>query len=170
MNELLKHLFRFAGLILLQVWVLNSVQIGHYANPFVYVLFIMMLPAGLPGWALLLLGFFTGTVVDLFMSTSGLHAAATVFAAFVRPGLISMAAGVTEPEPDLEPSVESLGLRSWTSYVFAMLLSHHTALFLLESFSFAGLAHTILRIILSLLFSGFVILMISLFFARMSKP
>jgi rod shape-determining protein MreD len=166
MTELLKNILRFAGLILLQVWVLNNMRIGSYVNPFVYILFIMMLPAGIPGWALLLLGFFTGMVVDLFMSTMGLHAAATVFAAFARPALLSMAAGTSEPDNQLIPSAKSLGMRSWAGYVFAMLLLHHSALFLLESFSFAGLGYTLLRIALSIMFSGFVIMMLSLFFSN----
>lgn len=166
MTELLRNILRFVGLVLLQVWVLNNMRIGSYVNPFVYVLFIMMLPAGIPGWALLLLAFFTGTVIDLFMSTMGLHAAATVFAAFARPVLLSMAAGTSEPDPQMVPSVSSLGTRSWTGYVFAMLLLHHTALFLLESFSFAGLGYTLLRIVLSIIFSGIVIMMLSLFFSN----
>ncbi len=169
MTELLKNILRFAGLVLLQVWVLNNVRIGNFANPFVYILFIMMLPAGIPGWALLVLGFLTGTVIDLFMSTSGLHAAATVFAAFARPTLLKMAAGTNEPDLELTPSAFSLGMRSWTGYVAAMLILHHSALFLLESFSFSGLGYTILRIILSFIFSGFVIMMLSLFFSPSRK-
>jgi rod shape-determining protein MreD len=165
MTELLKNILRFAGLVLLQVWVLNNVRIGNYVNPFVYLLFIMMLPAGIPGWALLVLGFFTGTVIDMFMSTYGLHAAATLFASFARPTLLKIAVGTNEPDLQLTPSALSLGLRSWTGYVFAMLILHHSALFLLESFSFAGLGYTLLRIFLSFIFSGFVIMMISLFFS-----
>ncbi|HMM11644.1 MAG TPA: rod shape-determining protein MreD [Bacteroidales bacterium] len=165
MTDLLKNILRFAGLVLLQVWVLNNMRIGSYVNPFIYPLFIMMLPAGIPGWALLLLGFFTGTVIDLFMSTLGLHAAATVFAAFARPTLLNMAAGTIEPDLQLTPSAHSLGIRAWTGYVFTMLLMHHSALFILESFSFSGLFYTLLRIILSLIFSGLVIMMLSLFFS-----
>lgn len=165
MTELSKNILRFVGLILLQVWVLNNVRIGSYVNPFVYPLFIMLLPAGISGWALLLLAFFTGSVFDLFMSTSGLHAAATVFAAFVRPTLLSMAAGTAEPDMRLTPSIHSLGMRSWTGYMFSILLFHHTLLFLLESFSFAEFGYTLLRILLSVWFSGLIILMLSLFFA-----
>ena len=75
-TELLVFLFRFLILILVQVVVLNNVQFSGFINPFVYIMFIMMLPVRMPKTFLLLAAFITGLVVDVFSNTMGMHAAA----------------------------------------------------------------------------------------------
>ncbi len=169
MNSLLVNLVRFAGLILLQVLILNNIQLIGYVNPFVYVLFIMMLPLALPGWLLLLIGFLTGYTVDLFMSTNGLHAASTVLMAFARPYVIQLATGVKEPETVSEPGLSQMGIRWWFSFSLSLVVVHHFALFLLESFSFSQLGYTILRMLLSVAASEIIILMLSYFFMMRPK-
>ena len=44
MNEILKHTLRFFILASIQILILNNVQISGYINPFIYILFIMLLP------------------------------------------------------------------------------------------------------------------------------
>jgi len=169
MNKLLLQILRFAGLLLLQVWVLNNVRLGGYINPFVYVMFVMMLPFSMPGWILLIVGFATGFIVDIFMSTPGLHAGATVFMAFMRPQVIRLATGSTEPETINNPNLSDMGMRWWFSYSFTLVLLHHLALFVLESFSFQQFGGLLMRIILSALFTQFIIVLLSLFFEQRKK-
>ncbi|HQO50908.1 MAG TPA: rod shape-determining protein MreD [Bacteroidales bacterium] len=170
MNSLIFNSLRFIGLVLLQVLILNQIEFIGYVNPFVYILFIMMLPLSIPGWLLLLLGFGTGYTIDLFMTGAGLHTAATVFMAFARPYVIQLATGAKQPETVNDPGLSQMGMRWWFSYTLSLVVLHHFALFLLESFSFSQLGYTLIRIILSVIATELLILLLSYFFsARQGK-
>ncbi|PKP53881.1 MAG: rod shape-determining protein MreD [Bacteroidetes bacterium HGW-Bacteroidetes-1] len=164
MNKVLINIIRFIGLILLQVLVLNNIRFGGYINPYVYILFVMMLPFAMPGWMLLLAGFGMGLVVDMFMSTPGLHAGAGVFIAFARPFVVQLATGSKEPENVSDPSLSKMGSRWWFSYTVTLVFAHHFILFFLESFSFSQFWSTLWRIIISVTFTEILILLLSLFF------
>lgn len=170
MSKLLKHLLRLTGLVLLQVLILNNIYFGGYINPFVYILFIMMLPFNIPGWLLLLVGFGTGTLMDLLMSTPGLHAGATVFLAFARPYVLQLSTGSKEPESINDPTMLQMGGRWWFSYTATLVMLHHFVLFFLQSFSFSQFGQTLLRIVLSVIATQALILLLSFFFMnRKSK-
>lgn len=56
----------FVGLTLLQVLILNHVQIGGYATPFLYIYFILMLNSDTSRNEQLLWAFFLGLTIDIF--------------------------------------------------------------------------------------------------------
>ena len=67
-GTILGHILRFVVLILLQVLVLDHLDVlNGYLVPYLYVLFLLMLPIELPAWAQLAIGAFTGLVMDLFL-------------------------------------------------------------------------------------------------------
>ena len=72
-NQLLKFLF----LVGIQVVLLNHIQWNGYVNPYVYILFILLLPVETPNWLLLIAALITGLTIDMFGSSGGMHAAAT---------------------------------------------------------------------------------------------
>jgi rod shape-determining protein MreD len=88
-NLLPRYVFNFVTFILLQVLLLNNLQFNEFLNPYAYLLFIITLPFSTPRWLLLTLGFLTGFTIDVFLNTLGIHAAAAVFAAFLRPFILS---------------------------------------------------------------------------------
>ena len=71
MNEIPKNLIRFVVLVLIQVMILNNIQVSGFINPYMYVLFILLLPFETPNWLLLLLSFFLGLSVDVAAITKG---------------------------------------------------------------------------------------------------
>ena len=79
-------------LILFQIIILNNIQFSGYVNPYVYIMFILMLPSLTPSWLLLLTAFLTGLIIDLFSGSPGMHAGATVLAAFSRPLVLRLIA------------------------------------------------------------------------------
>ncbi|MCK9290842.1 MAG: hypothetical protein WCR58_00280 [Bacteroidales bacterium] len=168
MNKTLIQIARLTGLLLLQVWVINNIRLGGYVNPFVYVLFIMMLPIAVPGWLLLISAFGVGMIMDIFMSTAGLHSAALLLMAFTRPAVIRLITGSSIPENISYPSISQMGDRGWISYTLVMVLIYHGSLFLLESFSFQQIEYTFLRIILSSIASAIIILLLSYLFVNRS--
>jgi rod shape-determining protein MreD len=155
------YILSFVFIVLIQIVLMNNIQFSGYINPYFYILFIILLPVNVPGYLLLLLGFFLGITIDIFSNTPGIHASATVFMAFIRPFIIN-SYNLDEKERMLIPSIKNIGLNWFVKYVAIMVLSHHLFLFYIEVFSFSGFLHTLLRCILSSIFT-FVFILISQF-------
>ena len=100
-NLFLRNIGRFIFLVLFQVLVLDNIQLGGYLNPFMYVLFILLMPFETPGWVLLFSAFLLGGSIDLFEHTPGMHASAAVFMAFLRPAVLKLIAPREGYEPNL---------------------------------------------------------------------
>ncbi len=159
MNKTASQIIRFVVLVLLQVLVINHIRLGGYVHPSIYMIFIMLLPINIPGWQLLLLGFGLGMSVDLFTGTPGLHASATTLMAFCRPYIIKIVSGTQKFENIHEPNLNQLDGMWFFRYVLLMVLVHHFWLFLIESFSFRLIGQVLLRILLSVPVSVFLIMM-----------
>lgn len=149
MNSILRYSGAFVLLITLQLIIFNNIEFSGYVNPFVYVMFILILPVSIPSWILLLLSFLTGSVIDLFSGTLGVHAFASVLAGFVRPWVLSLNVTAEAAEGDMSPSSHRSGLRWFMIYVITIVLVHHLALFFVEIFSLKHFLHTLLRVLLS---------------------
>lgn len=167
--KILKNLFRFLFLVAIQVLVLNHIQWSGYFNPYVYILFILMLPLETPRWLLLLLGLATGLTIDMFGNTSGMHAAASVFVAFARPGILRLIAPRDgyETEAGLTPQV--MGFRWFITYVSILVLLHHLVYFYVEVFRFSEFFITLLKAILNAAITVVIILLGQYLFGRSSK-
>jgi len=160
MNKTIKFIILFILLILLQILLFNNIQFSGYINPYVYVMFIIVLPIGLPTWAVLLISFFTGFTVDAFSGTMGVHTAATVMAGFVKPYLLTLNVTHESNNPQTTLSIKNYGLRWFILFTLMIVLVHHLTLFFVEVFRFNGFFRTLLRALLSTLFTtGFIVLL-----------
>lgn len=164
MNKTALQIIRFVVLVLLQVLVINHIRLGGYVHPYIYMIFIMLLPFSTPKWQLLVLGFALGLTVDLFTGTLGLHAGATTLMAFCRSSIIKLVSGNQKFENITEPNLGQLGGIWFFRYALCMVFIHHLALFFLESFSFRLIGQVMLRILLSVPVSIFLIMMILFIF------
>ncbi|NIG52907.1 rod shape-determining protein MreD [Chitinophaga sp. Cy-1792] len=168
MSILLRNIIRFVLLLLIQVFVLNKILIHQLVSPYLYMLFILVLPFNLPRPALMVLGFLMGISLDMFMNTMGVHAAACVFIAYLRPFIIN----ILSPQGGFEttqktPSMTSMGVSQFMIYAAILVFLHHAVYFTLEVFSFANPLYLLLKIILSSAASLFLILLYEmLFFSR----
>jgi len=169
MNKTALQIIRFVVLVLLQVLVVNHIRLGGYVHPYIYILFIMLLPINMPGWQLLLLGFSLGLSVDLFTGTPGLHAGATTLMAFCRPRIIKLISGTLKFENIHEPNLNQLDGMWFLRYVLCLVLVHHFALFFMESFSIHLFGQVMLRVLLSVPVSVFLIMMILYIFKTDKK-
>lgn len=157
MNSLLRYGGAFVLLIALQLLIFNNIEFSGYVNPFVYLMFILILPVSIPSWILLLLSFLTGFVIDLFSGTLGVHAFATVLAGFVRPWVLSLNVTAEAAETEMSPSSYRSGLRWFLIYTVTIVFVHHLALFFVEIFSLRHFFHTVLRVLLSTAVTSFFI-------------
>ena len=169
MNKTVLQIIRFVVLLLFQVLVINHIRLGGYVHPHIYLIFIMLLPFNTPKWQLLVLGFVLGLSIDLFTGTPGLHAGATTLMAFCRPSIIKLVSGNLKFENIQEPSLGQIDGMWMFRYVLCMVFVHHFALFFLESFSFHLIGQVLLRILLSVPVSIFLIMMILYIFKREKK-
>lgn len=151
----------FAVSVLVQVLIMNHIQFSHFVNPYFYLLFLLLLPVGVPRYMLLLLGFGLGLTIDLFSNTPGVHASATVLVAFIRPFLLNTA-NLDEQEKAIRPTIYNMGFTSFIRYAAIIVLIHHFVMFYLEVFSFTGFFQTFLRSFFSSIFT-FVFIVISQF-------
>jgi rod shape-determining protein MreD len=144
--------------VFVQVLLLNQVQFSGYLNPYFYVLVILLLPVSLPRYAVLLLSFILGFMIDIFSDTAGLHAASTVLLGVLRTPVITSLTARESDQSDY-PGLKQTGLRWFLIYVSVLVLFHHLFLFYLEIFSFASFFRTFIRVIFSTVFSVFIIVL-----------
>lgn len=161
---ILKNSIRFVILVLLQVLVLNQINFFGYLDPYLYVLFILLLPFEVRGWILLLSSFFLGISIDVFSGTSGIHAAASTLAAFARPGLIRFLESSKNIEPGMEPGIKDMGFGWFFLYAIALIFLHHLVLFYLEVFKFSGFFITLLRAVINTIFTFIFVVLSQLIF------
>jgi rod shape-determining protein MreD len=151
-RELGINVFRFVLLIFLQFFVLNNIQFSGYINPYLYVMFVLLLPFETPGWLLLTSAFAMGLAMDAASATIGYHTMATVFMAYFRFHLLRFIAPHDGYE-GMSPAIQSLGMSWFFKYTVILVLAHHFALFWIESFSFNDFLPATLRALASSVFT-----------------
>jgi rod shape-determining protein MreD len=152
-REVFRNTINFIVLILLQVLVLNYIEFSGFINPYLYVLFILLLPFGTPQWVLLVSSFFLGLIIDIFMGTWGINAFASVFMAYLRPYLLKVIAPRDGYETGTYPSTKWFGFEWFFKYAAFLVIAHHLVLFYTEAFKFHQFFSTMLRVILSSVFT-----------------
>ena len=158
-NEIIKQLIRFIFLLMLQVLVLNNIQFSGYINPYLYVLFILMMPFDTPAWIVLASGFLMGLSLDTFMNTAGMHAAATVAMAFVRSYVLKLFSPREGYEFGTEPTLRYMGPAWYLSYSAILVSIHHFVFFYIEVFRFSEFFSTLLRVFLSIIFTMLLVML-----------
>lgn len=166
MGQLLfRNIILFVILVPLQVFLLDHINLGGSVNPYLYVLFILLLPFQTPGWLLLMLAFVMGITIDMFSGTPGMHAFASVLMAFLRPFVMRSISANREFESGMKISIFETGFRWFLFYTVLLVLAHHIALFFMEAFRFSGFFQTLSRAIYSSLFTVVLIIISQYLFA-----
>ena len=163
MERMLTRIAWFIGLVLVQSLLLNNICLFGLATPFVYIYFLLAMDRDADRNALMVTAFLLGLAVDVFSNTPGVNAGASVLVAFMRPGLLRLFSPRDEYE-NFEPGIYTLGIWAFVRYATIVTLLHHTALFLLEAFSFANIGYLSLRILCSTLLT--VMLVMAIEFVR----
>jgi hypothetical protein len=149
----------------LQIFVMRSVVLFNYAFCFVYIAGILILPADVSRMYLLLIGFATGFIVDVFSNTFGMHAAATVLIAYARPFLIQYQMESRGMER-ADVGIKAQGIGAFLYYILPLIFLHQAVLFFMEMNNFGMILHTLLRIVASTILTTVVIVLFELFSKR----
>lgn len=161
-SNIIRYGLTFIVVMLLQLLLCNNIQFSGYINPYIYIFLIIMLPYDIKEWFLLLLAFILGLTIDIFTGILGLHTFASVFAAFVRPVILRLTAPRDGYDSLYPLSMFTYGFNWYLVYASIIVFIHHFVLLYLEVFRFDHFFGTLLRVILSSVFSLVFILLLEL--------
>ena len=165
-RTILINLLRFIILVFMQVFLLKNITLYNLSTPYLYILFILLLPFEIPNLLLFVLAFILGITIDAFYDTPGLHAASCVLLAFVRILFISITVQKDGFDNEPEPTLSMMGFRWFFTYALILTLFHHFFLFNLEVFRFSEIPYTLSRFVMSSLFTVFLMLLTGFLFYR----
>ncbi len=153
-TTIIANALRLITLMLLQVLVLDHLSLFNgWMVPYLYVLFLLMLPFELPAWAGLLIGAATGLIMDLFSTTPGMHMSACVVMMYVRIHLLDLIAPREGYEFGMRPTLPRMGIAWFIAHAGLLIVVHHLWLFIIELHRFQDFFGTLLRALLSAAFT-----------------
>ncbi len=161
-SAVIVNIIRFILLILAQVAIFNKINFLGFINPYPYILFIILYPVNGNKNGLLLASFLLGITMDMFSNSGGVHAAACVTLAYLRPSFFKFSFGLSYEYQTVKINERLTPERF--SFILISVLTHHIILFLLEIFRFSFFWNILLRTVLSTIFTlALCILLIYLF-------
>ncbi len=168
MNSILTiHTVRFILLVIIQVLILNHINFLGDINPYTYILFIGLYPVKNNRIALMFLAFLLGITIDLFMDTGGIHAAACVFIAYLRPTILKFSFGMIYEHQSIR--FDSVDFGSRLTYFALLTILHHIILFSLEIFNFSNIFIILKKTLFSSIFTILLGLILTIIFSRKPK-
>ncbi len=171
MSTLIKNIIRFILFIGIQVFILNQIPPLHqFVVPYLYFLYIIWLPFTLGRFPLLIIAFFFGLSFDYFTGTMGLHAAACVLIAYIKPFLLNLLIPQETTEQSyIEPSISSMGWAPYSLYLTLLTFIHHFYLVLLEWLQFGDFVYFLGKVTATSGISLLLIFVTEMLFSRNAK-
>ena len=168
-SQIIRYGISFFALFIVQIFVLNQIEFAGYIRPYLYVLFLLLLPIETRGWLMLLIGFITGMLIDAFTQTPGMNTSACLVLVFSRQYLLKIIAPREGYETGQLPRPEFFGWKWFLIYSSILVGIHHIWLFYAEVFHFKYFFSTLFRAIFSTVFTEVLILLTVLFFYNSGK-
>tara|TARA_R110002073_G_scaffold148335_2_gene301394 strand:+ start:8309 stop:8815 length:507 start_codon:yes stop_codon:yes gene_type:complete len=166
-NTISINIVRFILLALVQVLVLNHINFLGYINPYLYILFIILFPIKNNRMLFIFLAFLLGLTIDLFTDSGGIHAAASVTIAYIRPIVLKFSFGAVYEHQTIKFSNTDIGQR--LTYFLIMILIHHLILFSLEIFNTSKIILILKKTLFSSIFTLILCLLTTILFSRKTK-
>ena len=162
------NLLRLVLLLLAQILIFSNVNYSSFINPYVFPLFILLLPFETPRWLLMLVGFSSGLLLDYFLGSTGMHAAACLLIGYLRPFLINI---ITPKgtEFEISPNIFAQGTTWFIVYLGITMFIYLTLYFFVEAATFLNFFFMLLKIFLSVLCSVFFMLIFLFLFSSKKK-
>lgn len=158
MNIFLENIIRFFVLLFLQVLLFNNINLFGFLNPYPYLLFILLYPVNGNRSVLLLTSFLLGLFLDMFLNSGGIHAAASVVLAFIRPSLFRFSFGLSYEYQTIKIADKISSER--ITFLILSIFIHHLVLFLLEFFRLNLFVDIIWKTVTTTLFTFIISLLI----------
>lgn len=163
-NNVLSYSVQFIVLVLAQVLVFNHINFLGSINPYIYVIFILLFPVNNNRLVFLLLSFALGLTIDMFSDSGGVHAAAAVTIAFIRPVVLKFCFGSVYEHHTIKFKNVDFGAK--VIYFIILTFIHHFILFALEIFNFNDIILVLQKTLFSSIFTIILCLITTILFSR----
>jgi len=158
---------RFVVLIIAQALIFNHINFTGNINPYPYVLFILLFPVKNNRLLFLTISFILGLFIDLFSDSGGVHAAASLFIAFIRPPVLKFSFGTLYETQNLKFNNTDFSNRF--VYFSILIAIHHLLMFLLEIFNFSDIILILKKTLFSSIFTIILCILFSVIFSVKRK-
>ncbi len=158
---------RFIVLVLVQALILNHINFLGYINPYIYILFIILYPVKNNRTLFIFLSFLLGLSVDIFSDSGGVHAAASVTLAFIRPGFLKSVFGALYENQTIK--FFNMDLAPKLTYIGLMTVVHHFIMFTLEIFNISKIILIAQKTLFSSIFTIILCILVTIIFSRKSS-
>lgn len=159
-QTVIKLVITFVIYLVLQIVVLRNFVFFDVAFCFVYIACILLLPDEVDPIWVILISFLIGLLVDIFYNTAGVHASASVMIGYLRGYIIKFLFPTKGVENDITISLKDMGGERFVRYVAILTIIHHSMLFFVEAGGFQFFLITVLKIICSVIFTTFLIIIL----------
>ena len=139
MSDIIKNVGWFFGLIFLQIFVIDAIDLGIYSSyfsPLLFSFFVLRLKLETSVFRLLIYAFLMGLIVDIFRDTIGLNAAALLVVAILRKYFLAIISERDDFDSMIELDFFNLGFVRYLIYFGLGIITHHFIFRLIEQFSF----------------------------------
>ncbi len=134
-------------LLIAQAAIDNFINLSIYVDIALFLFVLVMLPYRTSTVTAMVTAFLLGLCVDFLGNTIlGMTSAALVMAALARKGIISLTISPDILEKHNYPSLGSLGIRRFVSYVLPLVLIYNLGFILADCSGFAPFWHNLLRL------------------------
>jgi rod shape-determining protein MreD len=157
-SALLLNTIRFVSLLAVQILIFNNIDFGGYFNPFPYILFIILFPVNANKTGLLFASFLLGLTIDSFQNSGGVHAAACVTLAYLRPTIFRFSFGLSYEYQTVKINDKLTPERF--SFLLISVTLHHLILFVLETLQFSFFISLLFKMLLNTVFTILVCIII----------
>ena len=146
-------------LLLVQLPLVHRVTLFDKAFAFFYVGFLLLLTRSISKSYLMVIGFFTGLLVDIFTNTPGIHASASVFVVYIRDFWLNIVNDDAQEIANL--NVVSLNKTGFLIFIFPLVFIHHFLIFVIENGGFHLFGILISKVFFSSVLSTLIIFTIN---------
>ena len=157
----LRRTGRLLLMLAAQILILNHVHFLGYCTPLLMGYMILCFNSDTTRISLLLWGFATGLIFDIFSNTMGIGAASCTLLAMIQPRILK----INKPRDEgggFAPTLTTMGLGTYTIYTLTGMAVLHTTFYMLEIFNLANFWLTIGAIIGGTVISTLIVLCIQL--------
>lgn len=119
--------------LLIQILILNNIHIAGYITPLFIGYMLVPFNKGAGRIELLIWGFTTGLIFDMFSNTAGMGAASCTLLAMLQPSLVNLFTPRDAAE-DFTPGFRTMGFWNFILYCLLSMLVLHGLFYALDAF------------------------------------
>ena len=162
----IQNAVRFILLMLFQILILNNVNLSGYAIPYLYIMFILMLPTYTGKVSLLLCAFACGFCMDVFSNMLGFHTFSCTLIGLLRIAFADRILTRNEAVDIAIPSIHAVKPQYFVGYLLVLTGAFYFVFYSLELFGSEGMGRLLLSVILSTLLTSVMVLLAQMLFLK----